>query len=445
VLTAVDTAVMVIDAGKGIENQTRKLFEVCRQRSVPIITFMNKLDRPTLDPLALLDELENVLGLAAYPMNWPLGTGGDFKGVWDRRTQTAHLYERTPGGVHRAPVLTAGLSDPAVRDQLSAESYRTACEELEMLDGAGARFQPEEVLAGRTTPVYFGSALNNFGVQLLLDGFLEHSSPPTARRSREGLVDPGHGAFSGFIFKIQANMNPRHRDQIVFVRVVSGKFERGMTATHVQTGKSVRLAYASTLFGRERETVDEAYPGDVVGIVDKAKFAIGDTLTVDPSIAYDEIPPFAPECFAHLHNPVPVNFKRFHNGLSQLVQEGVVQRYELPGASRPAALLGVVGPLQFEVLRYRLENEYGAESLLETAPWTLSRWLDPAADADRLCLPGGAQLATDGQGRRAVLFTNEWNMRYFLEHNPGVKIGSVPFAAASAAPPPGRLPASPRQ
>ncbi len=427
VLTAVDTVVMVIDAGKGIETQTRKLFEICRHRGVPIITFMNKMDRPTLDPIALLDELENVLGIAAYPMNWPLGAGVDFKGIWDRRTRMAYLYERTPGGAYRAPVFTAGLSDPVVRDQLSEGTYRIVCEELEMLDGAGACFQPDAVMAGRTTPVYFGSALNNFGVQLLLDGFLEHSSPPTARHIREGLVRPGHGAFSGFIFKMQSNMNPRHRDQIAFVRVVSGKFKRGMTVTHAQTGKSVRLAYASTLFGQERETVDEAYPGDVVGIVDKTRFAIGDTLTEDPAITYDEIPRFAPECFAHLSNPVPANFKRFRNGLRHLIQEGVVQRYELPDASQNVPLLGAVGPLQFEVLQYRLESEYGAESRIETASWILSRWLDPATNVDKLYVPGGTQLATDGQGRWALLFANEWGMKYFLERNPGVKIGSMPF------------------
>ncbi|HEU4366125.1 MAG TPA: peptide chain release factor 3, partial [Candidatus Krumholzibacteria bacterium] len=265
VLTAVDAAVMVIDAGKGIESQTRKLFEVCRHRGVPIFTFMNKLDRPTLDPLALVDELESVLGIAAYPMNWPLGTGTDFRGVWDRRTRMVHLYERTPGGGHRAPVYVSDLSDPAVRGQMDDALYRTVREEVDMLEGAGASFRPEEVLAGRTTPVYFGSALNNFGVQLLLDGFLEHSAAPAPRGSRAGVIEPDHPAFSGFVFKIQANMDPRHRDRVAFVRVCSGKFEAGMDVTHVRTKKTMRLSAPQQFLARERSAVDEAWPGDVIG------------------------------------------------------------------------------------------------------------------------------------------------------------------------------------
>ncbi|MBE0534332.1 MAG: peptide chain release factor 3 [Phycisphaerae bacterium] len=427
VLMAVDAAIMVIDAGKGIENQTRKLFEVCRQRGVPIFTFMNKMDRPTLDPLALVDELESVLGIAAYPMNWPLGTGVDFKGVWQRSTKLAHLYERTPGGAYRAPVATAGLSDPIVRSRLDDMTYHTVCEEVAMLDGAGAGFRPDEVLAGRTTPVYFGSALNNFGVQLLLDGFLEHSPLPLGRRSRAGMVEPKHPLFSGFVFKIQANMNPRHRDRVAFVRVVSGKFEREMTVRHAQSGKMVRLSNAAKLFGRDRETVDEAYAGDVIGLIGNANFGIGDTLTTDPLIFYNEIPRFAPECFAYLENPVTANAKRFRQGLSQLLQEGVVQRYEIPNTGH-VPLLGAVGPLQFEIVQHRLENEYGATSRIRAADWTVTRWLDPAADLDKLMLPHEVRQAFDGQGRAVLLLPNEWSLRYFQERNPGVQIADTPFA-----------------
>ncbi len=432
VLTAVDAAVMVIDAGKGIESQTRKLFEVCRHRGVPIFTFMNKLDRPARDPLALLDELESVLGISAYPMNWPLGTGTNFKGVWDRRTRMAHLYERTPGGAHRAPVSTVGLSDALVRDRLDETIHRAVCDEVEMLEGAGAEFQPDEVAAGRTTPVYFGSALNNFGVQLLLDGFLKHSLPPVGRRSGADLIQPTHPLFSGFVFKIQANMDPRHRDRIAFVRVVSGKFERDMTVRHARTGKTIRLSNAAKLFGQERETVDEAYPGDVVGIVGNAKFAIGDTLTEDASIVYDEIPRFAPECFAYLENPEPANFKRFRDGLSQLLQEGVVQTYELADATRKVPLLGAVGPLQFEIVQYRLESEYGAASRIEGTSWTLARWLDPATRVESMVLPHGVRLATDGRGQRVLLFQDNWKLRYFQERNPEVTVSDLPFASAPA-------------
>lgn len=427
VLTAVDAAVMVIDAGKGIESQTRKLFEVCRHRGVPIFTFMNKMDRPTRDPLELLDELEQVLGIGVYPVNWPLGTGADFKGVWDRRTRMAHLYERTIGGAYRAPVSTAGLSDPIVRERLDPAAYRTVCEEIAMLDGAGSDFCPQAVLAGKTTPVYFGSALNNFGVQLLLDGFLDHSSVPLPRRGRKGLIAPEHDAFSGFVFKIQANMDPHHRDRIAFIRIVSGRFERNMSVIHTRTGKPVRLTNATRLFGQERETVDDGYPGDVVGIIGKSTFAIGDTLTEDPEIEYDEIPRFAPECFAYLENPSPADFKRFRKGLTQLLQEGVVQHFEIPDAARKTPLLGAVGPLQFEVVQHRMRSEYGAESRLETAPWTMTRWVAPDADIAEADLPHGVRLAIDGGGQRVLLFPAEWHLQYYQERHPDVRLSDLPF------------------
>ncbi len=432
VLTAVDAAVMVIDAGKGIESQTRKLFEVCRRRGVPIFTFMNKMDRPTLDPLTLLDDLENVLGIAAYPMNWPLGTGFGFKGVWDRHTQMAHLYERTSGGAHRAPVLTTGLSDPVVRDRLDDDAiYRTTCEEIEMLEGAGAAFDPAQVLGGQATPVYFGSAINNFGVQLLLDGFLEYSAAPGPRSSQGGPIDPTHRPFSGFVFKIQANMDPRHRDRIAFVRVVSGKFERDMTVTHTRTGKAVRLSNAAKLFGREREIIGEAWPGDVVGIVGNAHFAIGDTLTEDPAIVYHEIPRFAPECFAYLENPVAADFKRFGKGLDQLLQEGVVQSYELADSGRRAPLLGAVGPLQFEIVKYRLESEYGVASSVKEAPWTVARWLDGVGARERLLVPTGSCLAADAQGNPMLFCGDDWQLRYFQDRNPDVQVSDQPFTDPS--------------
>ena len=432
VLTAVDAAVMVIDAGKGIEQQTRKLFEVCRKRGVPIFTFVNKMDRPAREPLALLDELESVLGLEAYPMNWPLGTGFDFKGVWDRGTQAAHLYERTPGGSFRAPVVTAGLSDPAVRNKLDPATHEIVSEEVELLDAAGAELDREAILAGRMTPVYFGSALNNFGVELLLDGFLEYSSAPLPRCSRNGTVQPTHEAFSGFVFKIQANMDPRHRDRVAFIRVVSGRFERNMKVTHTRTGDTIRLGSATKLFGQERETLDEAHPGDVVGIIGKSTFAIGDTLTEDAEIEYREIPQFAPECFAYLENPSPSGFKRFHKGLTQLLQEGVIQHFELPDAVQKTALLGAVGPLQFEVVQQRLEDEYGAESRLRNAPWTITRWLSPETDVAGLSVPHGTRLARDSRGRDVVLFPGDWDLRYFMEKNPDAVLGDVPFPDTEA-------------
>lgn len=434
VLTAVDAAVMVIDAGKGIEDQTRKLFEVCRRRGVPIFTFINKCDRPTRDPLALVDELESVLGIGAYPMNWPLGTGITFKGIWDRQTKLAHLYERTPKGAFRAPVATSGLDDAIVHEQLDPETYRTVCEEVEMLESMGAPFDPEAVLAGKVTPVYFGSAINNFGVHLLLDGFLQYSAPPAPRSSQHGMVTPDTEAFSGFVFKIQANMDPKHRDRVAFVRVVSGKFSRDMTVVHANSGKKARLGNAQKLFGRDRETVDEAYPGDVVGLVSNAQFAIGDTLTEDPAILYREIPRFAPECFTYLQNPQPSNYKRFRDGLEQLLQEGVVQSFTPVQTSSMMPLLAAVGPLQFEIVQYRLENEYGALSSMEPAPWTMVRWYRHRdGHTATIKLPtSGVLEAEDRYGQRVLLFTNEWRLRYFTEDNPHVLLSELPFDDAPA-------------
>lgn len=433
VLTAVDAAVMVLDAGKGIEDQTRKLFEVCRRRGVPIFTFINKLDRPSLDPLGLLDELESVLGIKAYPMNWPLGSGVTFKGVWDRQTRLAHMFERTPKGAFRAPVATSGLDDPFVREHIDPETYQKVCEEVDMLESMGGPFDPAAVLAGQVTPVYFGSAINNFGVQLLLDGFLQYSSAPTARRNGDQIVTPESEAFTGFVFKMQANMDPKHRDRIAFVRVVSGKFTRDMTVIHANSGKKVRLSNSNKLFGRDRETMDEAFPGDVVGLVGNTPYAIGDTLTEDPLILYREIPRFTPECFAYLQNPQPSNYKRFRDGLEQLLQEGVVQSFTPVNGSSAVPLLAAVGPLQFEIVQFRLENEYGAPSQLESVPWTLVRWYRPEeGHAATLKLPIGVIEAEDRFGQRALLFQTEWKMRYFREDNPHIVLSPLPFEQEAA-------------
>jgi len=433
VLTAVDAVIMVIDASKGIEAQTLKLFEVCRQRGVPIFTFMNKMDRPTRDPLELLDELEEVLGLSAYPINWPLGSGDRFKGVWDRQTMKAHLFERTPGGAYRAPMETAGLDDPVLRERLDDETFHQVCEEVELLDVAGTAYDPDALESAQTTPVYFGSAVNNFGIELLLDGFLEHAPPPAPRRSRSGeLIYPETPAFSGFVFKIQANMDPNHRDRVAFIRVVSGKFTRDMSVTNARTGKKVRLSNASRVFGAERETMDEAYPGDVVGIVGKGGFAIGDTLTQDTGIAYDEIPPFAPECFTRITSTATEQAKRFTTGIEQLLQEGVAQSFEVTDLVGRTRLLGAAGPLQFEVMQYRLENEYGANTRCEPVNWKLARWLDPDADDQSLQMPTGAQIAADRDGLRVILFRDEWTVKYFQEKNPGVALSPFPFSYAKS-------------
>jgi peptide chain release factor 3 len=460
VLTAVDSVIMVIDAAKGIEAQTRKLFEVCRQRGVPIFTFMNKCDRPTRDPLGLLDELEKVLGIGAFPVNWPIGSGIDFKGVFDRHAHQVHLFERTVGGKYRAPVAIGDLSDPVIRERLDDDLYHKVSEELGMLELAGEEFAHAEVLAGKTTPVFFGSGVNNFGVQLLLDGFLKYAPEPSGRKvgqacslSREvsarangsdspqasparedrlqacpTLVPPDHEAFSGFIFKIQANMDPRHRDRIAFLRVCSGKFERDMVVTHVRTGRKVRLSSSHKLFGNERETVDEGYAGDIIGLVGHDGFGIGDTLTTDAAINYHEIPRFTPETFCYLHNPNTGKYKQFRQGLDQLLQEGVVQVLSLRDSAVKVPLLAAVGPLQFEVVQYRLETEYNAPSRREDAPWNVIRWLPVGFkedDLDALVLPSGARICYDSDNHPAVLFSSEWSANYFAETNPKAPLSNL--------------------
>jgi peptide chain release factor 3 len=428
VLTAVDSVIMVIDAGKGIEAQTRKLFEVCRQRGVPIFTFMNKCDRPTREPLNLLDEVERVLGIGVFPVNWPVGNGPEFKGVFDRRARQFHLFERTVGGKFRAPVAISDFSDPVIREQVDETIYHKVAEELSMLDGAGESFEEEAVLAGKVTPVFFGSGVNNFGVQLLLDGFLRHSPPPKARTVKDRVISPDQDAFSGFIFKIQANMDPKHRDRIAFLRVCSGKFERDMSVTHSRSTKKVRLSSSHKLFANERETVDEAYPGDIIGLVGHAEFGIGDTLTTDPTIVYNEIPRFTPETFSYIHNPNTAKFKQFRQGLDQLLQEGVIQVLYLKDTASKTPLLAAVGPLQFEVVQYRLESEYGAPSRLELAPWTVVRWLPGFHPAllETLSLPTGSRLAFDIKQNPVILFPNEWSANYFAQTNPKVPLASLP-------------------
>ena len=461
VLTAVDSVVMVIDAAKGIEPQTRKLFEVCRQRGVPIFTFMNKCDRPMKNPLELLDELERVLGIGAFPVNWPIGDGAEFQGVYDRQTQKMHLFERTVGGQYRAPVEVGDLHDDVIRGRLSDETFHKTVEELEMLEHAGHEWDDTSVLAEKTTPVFFGSAVNNFGVQLLLDGFLKHSPGPKGRNNANGvvqtsglsrtqgvpadgegqdsdetragacpaLIEPGHPEFSGFIFKIQANMDPKHRDRIAFIRVCSGKFERDMTVLHPRSSKKVRLSSSHKLFGNDRETVDEAFPGDIIGLVGLPDFGIGDTLTTDSSIIYKEIPRFTPEAFSYLHNPNTGKFKQFRQGLEQLLQEGVIQALYLRNAASKIPLLAAVGPLQFEVVQYRLETEYGAESRLEAAPFTVVRWLPPGMtedELDALSLPTGSRIAYDLGNNPVILFQNEWAADYFPQTNANVPLSALP-------------------
>ncbi|MFN7160966.1 MAG: peptide chain release factor 3 [Candidatus Gracilibacteria bacterium] len=429
ILTAVDAVIMIIDGAKGIETQTRKLFAVCRKRQIPIFTFINKMDRPSREPFELLEEIEQLLKIDTFPINWPLGTGTEFKGIFDRLKKQVHLFERTTGGVYKAPVEIASLDDPMIKEKFFEDTHKKIMEEVELLDVVGEKFDFDRVIKGELTPVFFGSAMNNFGVQLLLDGFLEYSVPPGPRMASKGMINPDSTPFSGFVFKIQANMDPKHRDCIAFLRICSGKFERNMLVSNMRTDKKIRLGSVHTVFGQQRESVDEAYPGDIIGIIGTGNFGIGDTLTEDTSIKYEEIPPFAPEHIITLQNPDTSNYKRFRDGLEQLLQEGVVQSFQLEYPNNYTTLYGAVGPLQFEVVQYRLKSEYGADSRLETTQWSVVRWVEPGVDFTKAktALPMGAALAKDSLDRLVMLFPSEWSYQNFAQKHEDMALSDTPF------------------
>ena len=426
VLMAVDMVIMVIDAVKGIESQTLKLFEICRKRGIPIFTFMNKIDRPSKPPFELIDELEKVLNLHAFPVNWPLGNGSDFKGIYDRINKEVHLFERVPGGAYKAPVSVTSLSDSSVKDLLHEQDYREVVEELEILEGAHGGFDFTEVSRGKTTPVFFGSAANNFGVEFLLKSFLSYSSEPTPRKAGGKIVPLDYPHFSSFVFKVQTNMNPLHRDRVIFARVCSGRFYRDMEVYHARSGRTIRLSDSYNLFGRDREVISEAYPGDIIGFVTKLDFRIGDTISTDSSLVYEEIVRFAPECFAFLNNNSSANYKSFRKGLDHLLAEDIVQAFSLTNNSRATPILGAVGPLQYEVLQYRLKDEYKAETHLEMTSWKVLKWIETSLENEDLRLPQGSVLGEDDQKRRVVLFESEWGFKFFSEKNPSIQFMDSP-------------------
>lgn len=435
VLSAVDSAVMVIDAGKGIEAQTLKLFEVCRKRGVPIFVFINKMDRPSRPPLELIDELERVLGLPPVPLNWPLGDGPRFRGIFDREKNAVNLFERTPHGAFKAPLSVAGIEDEAVKNEVDSEIYDAAVQEIDLLDGVTEELDIAKVLEGQQMPIFFGSAMNNFGVELMLQRFLELAPKPAARESKGAPVSPHHDAFSGFVFKIQANMNPRHRDRAVFIRIVSGVFERDMQVNDVRTGKKVRLGNAQKLFGQDRETLDHAYAGDILALVGNYDFLIGDTVTSNNELIYDEMPRFKPECFSYLFNNDTANIKRYRAGLEQLLKEGVAQAYDVHGSAQRVPLLGAVGPLQFEVFKARLENEYNVDCRLEGSPWSVAQWIrpkDPVPDANTrdapdVNLPSGCSLARDEEDQWIVLLPAAYLVSILHDRNEAFEFSDSPF------------------
>jgi peptide chain release factor 3 len=418
-LSAVDSAVMVLDAAKGIEPQTRKLFEVCRKRGIPIFTFINKMDRPALDPLELLDEIQSLLGMEPVPMNWPVGDGPSFQGVYDRSSKGVYLFERTERNERMAPETFVPLHELNPRGTLTHSSLDQLEEQISLLDGLGIVFDPQRVLNEEQTPVFFGSALTNFGVRLFLDAFVGFAPPPQPYVSDAGLVPPESPEFSGFIFKIQANMNPKHRDSVAFLRVCSGRFERGMTATHVQTGTVVRLQRPYKLFANEREIIDAAFPGDVVGLPNKGDFAIGDTICSGSPVEFASIPRFQPEHFALLRNVDPGKQKQFIKGLRQLESEGAVLALYNINALRREPILAVVGQLQFDVVRARLELEYNVPTDLKPLTFSLARWVEgPEALIESLPIHNEALLARDSKDKLVMLFNSAFYLRYFVEKYP---------------------------
>jgi peptide chain release factor 3 len=416
-LTAVDSAVMVLDGARGIEPQTLKLFEVCRAQHTPIFTFINKIDRPSQHPLELMDEIERTLGLQTYPLNWPIGDGPDFRGVFDRTTKTVHLFERTEHGARPVPVQVSDLDDPLLDARIGEQLAAQLREELELLDMAGTEFDLEAVHAGTLTPVCFGSALTNFGVQLFLDRFIEQAPGPGARETSIREVEPTDPTFTGFVFKIQANMDPRHRDRVAYLRVVSGKFERDMDAWHPRMKKKVRLARPMRLFGQDREVVNEAYAGDVVGLINPGTFTIGDTISSEPVGQFAGMPRFQPEHFALLRHARADRYKQFQKGLSQIEEEGAIQLFYPVSTGSREPIMAAVGALQFDVVRFRLESEYNVETIMEGLGYTAARWV--TGDDTEISTIGngrGRMRAEDRDGRAVILFSTDWDLR-FAEEN----------------------------
>ena len=423
-LVAADSAVMVIDAAKGIESQTRKLFEVCRLRGIPIFTFVNKLDREGREPLALVDEIEEVLGIEAVPAVWPIGRASEFRGLYDRVDERLLLWG---GGEPRE--LHGRADAPALREAMGREAGEVN-EALALLEGAGGGFDPEAIRAGRQTPVFFGSAVRGKGVPALLDRFLELAPPPGPRPSDRGPIAPAEHPFSGFVFKIQANMDPGHRDRVAFVRICSGRFVRGESALHVPSGTRIRLARSTLFQAREREEVDEAWPGDVVGLFDPGIFRIGDTLSAEGGFAYAPLPTFSPERFARVELGAVSGRKALAKGLDQLTQEGLVQRFsEREGGL--AVVLGAVGELQFDVLRHRMQSEYRVELPLTLLPFELARWPAGPFDPSVFRFNEGVKILADREGRPVILFRSRWELDHVEQKHPELRLAAVPDRSGS--------------
>ena len=424
-LAAADNAVMLEDAAKGLEPQTRKLFEVCRMRQIPIFTFINKMDRPGQEPLELLDEIESELGLLTFAVNWPIGSGELFRGVVERATKEVVLFSRAERG-KQSNEIRLKINDPELKNLVEEELLTKALEEIEILDEAGCDLNQELILSGELTPVFFGSAMTNFGVRPFLDNFLDLSQGPVARNSFDGPVVPTRESFSGFVFKLQANMDPKHRDRVAFVRVCSGRFEKDMTVQHARTGKQIRLSRPQKIFGQDRAVVDDAYPGDVIGLNNPGMFSIGDTLFIGSRVEFEGIPCFSPEIFSWLRNPNPSAFKNFRKGVNELREEGAVQILYDKDQSKRDPILAAVGQLQLEVVQHRLSSEYGVETRLEPMGYQVARWVKGGWPAlDEVGRIFNCKTVQDAWLRPVLLFKNEWNLNQLKEDHPEMELNSV--------------------
>ena len=422
-LMAADSAVMVIDGSKGVEAQTIKLFKVCVMRGIPIFTFINKMDREAMDPFELIDQIENVLGIRTCPVNWPIGSGKNFKGVYDRNTKTISRFIAGDNG-HKVEMVEASLGDAGLDDLITKEYHDILVDEIELLDGASDAFDLEKVRAGQLSPVFFGSALTNFGVETFLQHFLDMTTSPLPRTSGGEVVDPFSDEFSAFVFKIQANMNKAHRDRIAFMRICSGKFEAGMEVMHVQGGKKIRLAQPQQMMAQERKHVEEAYAGDIIGVFDPGIFSIGDTLYKGKTpVRFEGIPTFAPEHFARVRQVDTMKRKQFMKGISQIAQEGAIQIFQEFNTGMEEIIVGVVGVLQFEVLQYRLENEYNVEIRMEQLPYEHVRWIENKdIDVAALSVTSDTKKVKDLHDRPLLLFTHPWSVQTALDRNEGLQL-----------------------
>lgn len=422
-LMAADSAVMVIDASKGVENQTRKLFKVCVMRHIPIFTFVNKMDRESRNPFDLMEQIESELGIQTYPVNWPIGSGKEFKGVYDRDKKHIISFEAS-GGQHQVAATEVDLSDPSLDSLIGEDLHSTLCDDIELLDGASYEFDIEKVRKGELSPVFFGSALTNFGVEPFLENFLEMTTSPTPRNSSAGIIDPFDPEFSAFVFKIQANMNKAHRDRITFLRTCSGKFDKDMEVLHVQGNKKLRLSQPQQIMAQEREIIDEAYAGDIIGVFDPGIFAIGDTIcSPKKKFEFESIPTFAPEHFMRVRQKDTLKRKQFVKGTTQIAQEGAIQIFHEPDSGMEEVIVGVVGVLQLEVFEYRMKNEYNVDLFKEGLPYSYIRWIDNKdIDPKTLKLSSDTKLVKDFRDNYLLLFTSEWNIRWALERNEGLEL-----------------------